>query len=84
VVRRVSVEGIVGGGRVRPASPGMARLGGPMGMGMEADLGGVGCGRPRALVIDSEARSGSSSDFFFVLSEECGWPGAGDVDRDDE
>jgi hypothetical protein len=44
--------------------------GGPAGIGIEADFGGVELCLPLELDKDNKARSGSSSDFFFVRREE--------------
>jgi hypothetical protein len=55
---------------------------GPIGIGIEADFGGVEFCLPLVFVIESEARSGSSRDFFFVRRDGCGLPGDGDGDRD--
>jgi hypothetical protein len=70
-----------GGGRWRPASPGIAEgWGGPIGIGIEADFGGVEFCLPLVFVIVSEARSGSSRDLFLVRRDGCGLPGDGDKD----
>ena len=44
--------------------------GGPAGIGIEADFGGVEICLPLGFDEDKDARSGSSKDFFFVRREE--------------
>ena len=58
------------GARIRPASPGTAvLLMGLTGMGIGAGFDEVACRERPAGVSDNEAKSGSSSDFFFVLKD---------------
>lgn len=62
-------------GRRRGRS-GAAKMLGGTGMGMDWDLVGL----PRSGEREREARSGSSSDRFFVRMERCGRPGDGEFE----